>query len=367
MEFKTNTQPLSDALNLGIVNANVSKFYQPSCLAHLTAKRNKLIINLEAERLLTQITVSGMGSENEESSIFVDNLKLKQLINTLDTNTVDLVFAEDGLTIKSGKAKFTLAKMVDEEVAIKKPSTPFEDDAQLEVSKDDWKFISDKQMYAIAMNYIHPVYTRAWMGDQGDVIVGDYDNSLFTHSTKNTLGVTCLLKDTIVNLLTSLPEGSKLYKHGRSYIVVVNTEGYEMITEFTPEYEDEEGSIGNYNSDIILGIFDKPEEHITFNPAVINKFLSQADILSEGSDDIIDVSFGEGKLSFDGPRVDYDVDVAGTCMPFNIKFRSKALKSVLSKYDGEKMNLAPLSNGEEVAGITVWSDDLVTSLAGVED
>lgn len=24
MEFKTNTQPLSDALNLGIVNANVS-------------------------------------------------------------------------------------------------------------------------------------------------------------------------------------------------------------------------------------------------------------------------------------------------------------------------------------------------------
>lgn len=367
MEFKTNTQPLADALNLGIVNANVSKFYQPSCLAHLTATRNKLIINLEAERLITQITVSGMGSENDELSVFVDNLKLKQLVNTFDTNTVDLVFAEDGLTLKSGKAKFTLAKMVDEEVAIKKPATPFEDDPEIAVSKDAWKFISDKQMYAIAMNYIHPVYTRAWMGNEGDVIVGDYDSSLFTHSTKNTLGVTCLLKDTIVNLLTSLPEGSKLYKHGKSYIVVVNTEGYEMITEFTPEYEDEDGSIGNYNSDIILGIFDTPERHISFNPAIINKFLSQADILSEGSDDIIDVTFENGKLSFDGPRVDYDVDVAGECDPFELKFKSKALKSVLSRYDDETMNLAPLSNGDEVAGITVWSNDLVTSVAGVED
>lgn len=367
MEFKTNTQPLSDALNLGIVNANVSKFYQPSCLAHLTAKRNKLIINLEAERLLTQITVSGMGSENGEASIFVDNLKLKQLVNSFDTNTMDMVFEEDGLTLKSGKAKFTLSKMVEEEVAIQKPAMPFEDDPQIEVSKDDWKFISDKQMYAIAMNYIHPVYTRAWMGDKGDVIVGDYDSSLFTHSTKNTLGITCLLKDTIVNLLTSLPEGSKLYKHGRSYIVIVTTEGYEMVTEFTPEYEDEEGSIGNYNSEIILGIFDKPEKHITFNPTVINKFLAQADILSEGSDDTIDVSFKDGKLSFDGDRVDYDVDVTGSCIPFELKFKAKALKSVLSRYDGEKMNLAPLSNGDEIAGITVWSDDLITSIAGVEE
>ena len=54
-------------------------------------------------------------------------------------------------------------------------------------------------------------------------------------------------------------------------------------------------------------------------------------------------------------------------MPFELKFKSKALKSVLSRYDGEKMNLAPLSNGDEIAGITVWSDELVTSIAGVEE
>lgn len=366
MEFKTNTEPLSNALNLGIVNANVSKFYNPSCVAYLTASRNQLVINLEAERLLTEIRVPGMGSTNDKVSIFVDCLKLKQLVNTFDTNTIDLIFGDDGLTLKSGSAKFTLAKMLDEEIEMKKPDSPNPDDVQVEVNKDDWKFISDKQMYAIAMNYVHPVYTRAWVGDQGDVIVGDYDNSLFTHSDKGSLGVTCLLKDTIINLLNSLPEGSKLASHGHSYLVHVKTDGYEMLTQFTPEYEGED-DIGSYNADIILSIFNKPEENIQFNPQLINKFLSQADIISDSSDDTITIKFEDGVLWFTGNNVDLPIKVDGSCEAFHLPFKAKFLKSVLSKYAGDKIHLAPTYNDDELVGITVWSDDLVTSLAGVEE
>ena len=116
MVFKTNTQPLSDALALGVVNSNVSKFYLPSCVALVSANKTELRVNLEAQNLTSEIKLNGMGSDESEVSIFVDCLLFKQIVSTFDTSTIDLEFQEDGLTLYSGKSKFTLPKMIDEEI-----------------------------------------------------------------------------------------------------------------------------------------------------------------------------------------------------------------------------------------------------------
>ena len=71
---------------------------------------------------------------------------------------------------------------------------------KVKIDNSDWKFVKDYQMYAIGMSFVHPVYTQVWIGSEGDVIVGDFDNSIFTFSKKNKLGKTCLLSNTIFYL-----------------------------------------------------------------------------------------------------------------------------------------------------------------------
>ena len=61
MEFVVNTKPLKDALELGIVKANISNLYLPSSLAQVHATSDKLIINLECRGILTEITLPGSG------------------------------------------------------------------------------------------------------------------------------------------------------------------------------------------------------------------------------------------------------------------------------------------------------------------
>ena len=100
MEFRTNTQPLADALNLGIVNANVTTMYGPSCTALVTATERQLTINLEQSLLVSEIRVPGKGSEDTEVSIFVSSMMLKQLVNSFETTTLDVIFENDGIDIE---------------------------------------------------------------------------------------------------------------------------------------------------------------------------------------------------------------------------------------------------------------------------
>ena len=369
MVFKTNTQPLSDALALGVVNSNVSKFYLPSCVALVSANKTELRVNLEAQNLTSEIKLNGMGSDEAEVSIFVDCLLFKQIVSTFDTSTIDLEFQEDGLTLYSGKSKFTLPKMIDEEINMKKPSVFDPNLDTIDIMKENWKFVKDHQMYAIAMNFIYPVYTRVYVGQNGDVIVGDFDNSLFTHSMMSNLGETCLLSNTIINLLNSIPEGAKLVKENRKYLIYVKTDGYEFTSEFTPEYEDDP-DVGTYNADMILGIMRCNEDDcIKINPSSLNKFLSQADLFLTSNDDTITMSYADGEFSLVGSNVDCKVDVESTCTsPWSVDFKSNAVKSVINTYDCDEIKICPLvdEESEEMQGITVWSTELITVLSGVE-
>lgn len=369
MKFQVSTTPLNDGLALGVVNANVSNYYKRSCIAQVTATKNELCINLEASRILSEIRLKGLGDSEEEVTTFVSSLLLKQLVSTFSAPVTTLEFVNGGLILHSGKSTFTLPKMdVDaSSTSLACPQLPDYTKEEVDVDKSDWKFIKNYQMYAIAMSFAHPVYTRVWVGQQGDVLVGDFDNGLFTHSGKGKLGTTCLLSDTIVNLFNSLPEGAKLIKMDSSYIVKVKTDGFEFISEFSPEYESDE-NVGSYNSEIIIEMMTHDDEDAVVVPtATINKFLSQADLLSSGSESTIKLHVEDNELTLKDENVDCKVDLDSLYpTSYEIEFKTSLLKSVLSNYNDETIKIAPMIQGEDVAGIKVWSKELTTVLAGVD-
>lgn len=367
MKFTVNTKPLIDALDIGIINANISNYHKKSNVAQVTATEHVLKINLEADNIKTQLTLKGSGDTSDTSTIFVSSAMLKQLIASLDTVTVTFEFADSGLVIHSGKSTFTLAKMTEaDDIELAKPALPKYDAVKIDIDKTKWKFIKDNQMYALAMSFIHPVYTRVWVGADGDVLVGDFDNSLFTHSKGNTLGTQCLLSDTIINLFISLPDDAKLIKLDRSYLVIASTEGFEYITEFSPLYETDEG-IGDYNSDIFLDMMKHSSYSVKVSSAKLNKILGQASMLSNTVEDTIKFVMMNNVLTLTDNNVNCDIDVTGESVDYQIEFKIEALRKVMSTYSDETISIAPV-NAEDgsVGGIQVWNDALTTVVAGVE-
>lgn len=367
MQFTVNTKPLNDALDIGIINANISNYHKKSNVAQVTATDRVLKINLEADNIKTQLTLTGSSDVSETASIFVSSAMLKQLVASLDTNTVTFEFSDSGLVIHSGKSTFTLAKMIEAtDIELDKPSYPRQDSVRVDIDKTNWKFIKDNQMYALAMSFIHPVYTRVWIGADGDVLVGDFDNSLFTHSTGNKLGSQCLLSDTIINLFISLPDNAKLIKLDRSYLVTAVTEGFEYITEFNPLYESDEG-VGDYNSTIFLNMMKHSEYSVKLSASKLNKLLGQASMLSSTADDTIKFVMLNNVLTLSDNNVHADIDVDGISGNYEIEFKLESLRKVMSTYGDESISIAPVSADDgSIGGIQIWTDALTTVIAGVE-
>lgn len=367
MKFQLSTKPFANALDLGVIPANISKYYSPSCLAQLTASNRELRINLQASNVVTEILLKGSGDEDTTVTGFVDCLVLKQLVNTFDANTTTVEFGEGAITLHSGSSKFKLPYLADaSENELTRPRLAPADAPKIPVDLNDWKFIKDHQMFAVALSFVHPVYTNAWIGQEGDVIVGDFDNSLFTFSKKSKLGQTCLLSDTIVNLFNSLPEGANITLMDKSYRVDVKTDGYEYATEFSPKYEDD-GANGSYNSEVILGAAVK-DMATAAKAAVapISKFLSQADLLSSGGEHAINFSVAGNELRIYDKNIDCKVPIEGSCPEFNAQFVSSRFKSVIGHLDAESIMFCPVLADGEVSGLIIWTDSL-TAMIGVVD
>ena len=366
MKFTCNTKPFADSLNLGIINSNVSNFHQKSCTVELTASENLLKINIEASQIYTEIHIPGRG-EGDPATIFVDSLLLKDLVGTLESPTITLDFTDNGLILISGKSRFTLPKMVDSnDFDLRAPAVPDSMEGSIEINQNDWKFIKDNQMYAISMAFINPVYTRVWVGDKGDVLVGDFDNSLFTHSQHSKLGKTCLLSDTIINLFNSLPAGSRIIPLGDSYVIQLKTDSYEYLTQFTPLYESDE-SVGDYHSEIFLQMMQHSDKYIKVNTTAITKVLSQAQLLSTNSQDSITFTLEDGQVHLADKNVDCTVPVTGdTTEGYSVVFNLDRLKKVISNYKDEAISISPMDQDGSIVGIMVWNDALTTIVAGLE-
>lgn len=368
MNFTLSTKPLSDALNLGVIPANISKYYRLSCLAQVTASKHELRINLEASNVVTEILLKGQGDAEEPITGFVDCLVLKQLVSTFDTNTTTFEYTDGGIVLHSGSSKFTLpylAEAADGE--LRRPKLAPEGAPKVPIDLKDWKFIKDYQMYAVALSFVHPIYTKVWIGEGGDVIVGDFDNSLFTFSKKNKLGRTCLLPDTIINLFNSLPEGANITLMDQSYRVDVKTDGYEYASEFTPEYENQ-GNVGSYAAPEIMDSVVKDDANtIKVAVAPIAKFLSQADLLSSGGDSRIEFGIAGQEVRIHDSNVDCKVKFEGTCQEFNIPMNAGLFKPIISHIDSETVNICPAMLDGVVSGLVIWSDNLTVMVGALDE
>ena len=364
MKFTLSTKPLQNAVDLGIIKENISKFNQKSCLAQITATRETLRINIEAPSIYTEISLKGSGDSDTAETIFVDCSLLRQLIDSFDKDVTSLDFVEGGIVLHSGSSKFTLPKLLDSSnLSLNRPASTSDTDS-IELKSGDWKFVKDHQMFAISIWMIHPVYTKVWIGEDGKVIVGDIDNVIFTLSNKSNLGSTCLLNPTIINLFTNLPEGSKIKKIDNSYILMVETDGYTLTSQFIPEYETDEG-VGSYNSEAILGTLNKPENYIEVDVAPVIKFLNQADIVATAQDtstsfkvegDILTLSRGSGDLKM-------NVNKVGQIDNYLGDFKSTFFKSIFSSMDSDKIKIGPVYNEDELSGSLFWTDNLSVVLA----
>lgn len=373
MKFTVNTKPLCQGLELGVINNNISKFYRKSCLAQVTATKDTLTINLEAASIVTEIKLKGFSEQDTTRITFVDSLLLKQLVSSFESSSVVFEFVEGGLVLHSGSSKFTLPKLVDDsELSLNTPELGNYNAKAVTINKADWKFIKDRQMYAISMSFAHPVYQKVYLNETGDVIVGDFDNSLFTLSRKNKLGQTCLLSDTVINLLNSVPEGAQIIKQSEKlYTIMLETDSYTYVAQFKPDFESDP-DIGNYNADIISGTLAHPDKGIMkINTAAILKFLSQASLLSTNSQDTIDLIVKDKKFILKDNSVECKIDLSEDVESFNIAFKTTLLQSVLSHFTEDQIYVAPIiqddgNGGKDVLGVVVWSDELTTVLAGVE-
>lgn len=367
MKFTLNTKPLVAGLDLGIINSNITKFYQKSCIVELNIEDGNLRVNTEVSAIKSELVFKGsVSGEDEYSHTFVDSLLFKNLINSVDSDVIDIEIKEGGLTVYSGKSKFNMPQVVSEsDMSLARPVEYTEaSEGTIEVNKSDWKFVQDYQMYAIAMSFIHPVYTMAWMGNSGDVIVGDFNNSIFTHSNKSQMPSTCLVTDTIVNLLNNLPEGSKLVNLGRTYELAVVLDPYSYVCEFSPKYEEDEG-VGTYNSDIILSLFNHTDG-VEVNTSKLSKYLAQAELFTKTNDDTITLSLDNNVLSLKNDSVNCNVDVTSSLSPFTVDFKIRFLKDALSHLDSEDIHLCPLIQEDQATGVILWTENMETVLAGIE-
>ena len=374
MKFTVNTKPLLDALNLGVVDQNVSTFYQKSCLAQLSFNVNELTINLQAAQIKSEIHLKGAVTskdydQNSNYIIFVDCLLFKRLVSTFQSNLTEFEFTENGLILHSGKSEFMLPKMIDSnDIDLESPYDPGQNlGERIELNKDNWKFIKDHQMYSIGMSFVRPVYTRVWVGEHGDVLVGNFDESIFTHSCCNTLNDTCLLDPNIINMFNNLPETAMIYKYDKRYIVSIKNDSYEFYSEFTPYYEDDE-DIGSYGSDIILDMMKVDSDQIKLDIKLMSSYLNQASLLASSDNYTITLTVSNNEIRLKDENVDCFIPMENKIdSDYSVTFKTKILKSVISNLDEESAFMQPIIQDGEVNGVLLHTSNMEVALAGVEN
>lgn len=373
MKFTLSTKPLKNAMALGIIKANISKYYYLSNIVQITATQDTLKLNIVATGIKTRMTLHGSGEANTTASIMVDCSKFKSLIESIETDVITLDFIDGSLYVRAGSSKFAIPQMLDvEDVQLTEPIDITAATSSIAIKPANWQFIKDHQLYAISTSEKFPVYTNAWVSGDNEVLIGDYGIGMFTYSKFSDFGSTCLLPPSLVNLFTSIPEGSMISKIDKDYVLIIETDSYSMVTEFTPRYEEDE-SVGSYNAPIILGRMEHPEDFVTIDVSPIIKFINQTSILNQSdADKFIQFTIEDGKLTLASKSNTYTMDVA-TQQSYTVKFVTDFIKSVISNFDTDQVNVAPMSgvqvddNGntvERTVGCIFWTDKLTAILAG---
>lgn len=365
MKFTCSTKPLKTAIELGIIKSNISQFVSRSRVVKLTATESALKINIEASRISTELTLHGSGDEAGPVSIILDSITFRNLVTTFDADVTTIEFVQGGVVLHSGKSRFKLSQMSDDaDATFGVPTNPANFTQQYVptiIDTDSWKFVRDHQLFALATELKHPIYTRVWVGADGDVLVGDVDKGIFTHSKKGALADTCLLLSTIVNLFAVLPDGAELIKLPSSYLIHLSTDGYDYLTEFVPEYEADEG-VGEYHHEVIFYALTPSNDGVLVTTAELRKFLSQTSLLATLPDSPVSITISDKCITVKENKGSKEIQTETEVdSPWSCTFRSNDLRQVLSRFDAS-VKIAPKfdeETGSIVDGV-VFSDDTMS-------
>ena len=369
MIFTCNTKPLITAVSQVVIDSNISRFFRKSGILQLTANKESIRIGSEASYIVSEAIIRGTGDADEEVTIFIDALQFKKLISTFTADYVSFEYTDNALIIRAGKSKFTLPKMVDEsEIAFNRPFSDITNDMiPITLSSDKWKFIKNRQMFAVSDEAAHPIYRYVWFGADGDVIAGNYDISLFTRSKMGDMPDTCLLSSTIINLLTGLPQDTKLYQYGKHYVIQYTDNSYTFTSEFEPQYESDD--FGNYSSDIILRMcgFTSSTAPVKLDCGEIGKFLNQLDILNNLPDAPIKLIVTAEEFRMVGKTSEVVFDNDGSDLEYELTLKLSTFKSVIAKYSGT-VEIYPHipDESQDVIGIKISDGNMVTIIGGIE-
>lgn len=369
MKFTLSTKPLATALDLAVPN-NVSDYYKIGTLAQVTVDGKEMRINFQSNGILSEVKFKGAPEVPDmKETVFVGNTILKQLIATFDANTVQFEYVDGGLQLTAGKSNFLIPKLSDEsEIQLKRPDVS---SYTAEVSKLDteaWKYIKNNQAHLIGSSYEFPVYTMVHVSDAGDVLAGDFTDSMFSHSNKSDLGQTCLISPIIADLLATIPDNATFKRNGSDYLIQVSGEGYEYIAEVSPKHESD-ADMGDYNAGLIMGELEHPENFVSLNPELIRKVLNQASLLVSVNDDIMDITMMPGVMNCKNKNIDCDIPIESNGdvrTGIVCKVATKNLKKVLKPYVKERVNVAMLFGDEEAKGLLFFDEDVTIVLGGVD-
>lgn len=366
MKFTVNTKPLNNALNIAIVDSNVSKYMQKSSLVQLTMSAGSLRINTEANSIITEVAVLGNG--DGDASILIDALLFKKLISTITATQLSIEFVQNGIIVSTGSGSYNLPKVLDaSDGSLNRPISIDQSDIESgqDVNKDDWKFIKSYQMFALSESTTFPVYTYLFVGENGDIISGDLEKMLFTHSTCSVMNENCLIGDSIVNLFNSAPDGSILLHKGDFYVIHAKTDAFEYVSAFTPRYESEE--LGKYNSDQfiqLMSTFDK--KHITVQVNDINNVLNQVQLLSKTAKMIkIEVNSDSMTISNSNLKSKIASEVVQD-ESYSLNMNPILFKTVISHCPDAKLDIYPVITDDTVVGLLMISGKLSVALAGAK-
>ena len=380
MKVTLSTGALKSGLSTLILDSSISRFNPKSCIARITLSNKVLQLDTEYPEIKSRLKLDCISDTNDLKVIYVESAVFKKLINSLNTGDVSLEVSDKDITtlvVYAGKSKFYIPQIAEyQEVKFGIDSSTIEDTAALfeNASKFDfsaWKFVSNYQLYAIA----DPVsalkaYTNVYVGDDNSIIVGDYNNNLFTYSNTDTVFSNCMIPGSVIKLLTSYPEDSSIVLGDNNlwYIMFYNEHNnYSLISEFKTKPESD---VENYQSDKILPLMmhDSTQAVTIANLAAIKDVLTQGSVLvSNRNDYVINLAVDDGTLRVFGNNMEYTEKIGNKSAKFSVAFRLQKFMDTISHLDSNEINIMPKyrkdANGNEIViAILIWTENLTVVL-----
>lgn len=369
MKFSLNVKPLKDAMDLGIISGNISKFFEKSTVVELSVTGSELQLNTQATSLLSEATIKGNNEDGGDAYAIVDCMLFKSLIGSLDSNTVTLDFQDTSVVVKSGKSKFNVPKLLTDEddVSLDKPVSVNDLGnkfcGQLDVNV--WKYIKDHQLYALASSMVYKVYTKVWVDKEQGVLTGDSENSMFTYYPKGDLQGTNLVSSTIVNLLSSLEETTKLYSvDTTTYVACMSVDSFDFRAQFTVDV-DGDSRIGDYGSDMIFNmVLDDSQSEVPVSKDNMYADIKRASLFSSAFNPTITLKADDNGVYLVNDNVNCCLNSDSSDIDYELVFNVSELDTVVSHMDLSDLSMSPVVKEGEVLAIRFKSDNGFVALIG---